>query len=77
MQVHVFRGVGRVFAFTESDHPDGLPARYGPWAAFKVVDLERGRAQPGVRVDECLDDIARFAVHITDAHVRITEEAIG
>jgi hypothetical protein len=62
---------------SECDDPDRLPARYGPWTAFKVVDLVRGQPQPGVHVDECLDDLARFGVHVTDAHVRITEQAVG
>ena len=77
MLVHLFRGTGRVFAVRETDGADGLPARYGPWTRFKQVELIRGQAQPGLHVDECLDDLARFGVHITDAHVRITEEAIG
>jgi hypothetical protein len=39
--------------------------------------LVRGQPQPGLRVDECLDDIARHGIHVTDAHVRITEQAIA
>jgi hypothetical protein len=77
MQLHVFRGVGRVFAFTESSSADDLPERYAPWSLFKSIDVVRGQAQPGVDVDDCLRDIARFGIHVTDAHVRITEQAIG
>jgi hypothetical protein len=77
MKVHLFRGVGRVFAVTESSNIDNLPARYAPWTAVKTFEVVRGQPQPGVNVDECLDDIARFGIHVTDAHVRITEQAIG
>jgi len=76
MQVHVFRGVGRIFAFTESSNIDTLPARYSPWTLFKTIEVVRGQAQPGLNVDECLDDIVRHGIHVTDAHVRITEQAI-
>jgi hypothetical protein len=76
MQVHVFRGQGRVFAATRMSGGENLPARYGPWVAFKTLDLVEGQAQPGLDVAECLDDIERFGLHVTDAHVRITEEAL-
>lgn len=78
MQADVFRGTSRVFAITESGAgPGKLPERYGPWEAFKTIELVRGQPVPGVNVDEALDDIAQFGVHVTDAHRRITEEAIG
>jgi hypothetical protein len=77
MQVHVFRGIDRVFAFTESSSIDNLPERYAPWTPFKTIEVVRGEAQPGLNVDDCLDDIARHGIHVTDAHVRITEQAIG
>ena len=77
MQLHLFRGTGRVFAVTENDSTSALPARYAPWAHFKTLELVRGQAQPGLDVDECLDDIARHGIHVTDAHIRITEQAIG
>ena len=77
MQVHIFRGIGRIFAVTESRSGDNLPERYAPWSPFKTIEVVRGQAQPGLAVDDCLDDVARFGVHITDAHVRITEQAIG
>jgi hypothetical protein len=77
MQVHVFRGIGRMFAVTESDSVTNLPERYGPWTLFKTIVLERGQAQPGIDVEDCLDDIARHGIHVTDAHVRITEQAIS
>lgn len=77
MQVHVFKGQGRVFAFTEDPSGTNLPAPYGPWEPFKTLDLVKGESQPGVNVDECLDDIALHGIHVTDAHVRITEIAIS
>jgi hypothetical protein len=76
MQIHVFRGTGRIFAFTASGGGDNLPQRYAPWTAFKTIDVLRGEAQRGFNVDECLDDIERHGIHVTDAHVRITEQAL-
>jgi hypothetical protein len=77
MQVQLFRGSGRVFAFTEAGANIPLPEKYEPWTVFKQVELQRGVHTPGVEADECLDDIATFGVHITDAHLRITEAALG
>jgi hypothetical protein len=72
MQVHVFRGAGRIFAFTASGSGENLPPQHGPWIAFKTLEMTRGEATPGVNVDECLDDIDESGLHLTDAHVRIT-----
>ncbi len=77
MQVHIFRGPGRVFGFTADAEAGNLPAQFAPWTAFRSVEMIRGQATPGVNVDECLDDIARFGFHITDAHVRITDGLAG
>jgi hypothetical protein len=77
MQVHIFRGPGRVFAFTEDAAGMNLPPRYGSWTPFKSVEMTRDEAMPGVNVGECLDDIESYGFHLTDAHVRITEQAIG
>ena len=71
MKIHIFRGPGRIFGFTENASGENLPAKYAPWAAFKTLEMTRGQAQPGVNVDECLDDIGKFGLHLTDAHVRI------
>lgn len=76
MQIQIFRGTGRVFAVIEDGSKVSLPERYGPWTAFKTLEIVRGQQQPGLHVEECLDDIARFGIHVTDAHTRITEEAI-
>jgi hypothetical protein len=77
MNVHIFKGEGRVFGCTADSDGSKLPPRYGPWTHFKSVELVRGQSQPGVDVDECLDDIERYGLHVTDAHVRITEQAIA
>jgi hypothetical protein len=76
MQVHLFRGPGRVFGFTGDQSGANLPAQFAPWAPFKTVEMTEGEAMPGVVVDECLADLAAFGVHVTDAHVRITEQAV-
>jgi len=77
MQVHIFRGQGRVFGATANALGENLPPQYGPWVAFRTLELTRGTAQPGLNVDECLDDIDTFGFHVTDAHVRITGQASG
>ena len=77
MQVDVFRGTGGVFAVIESGGKRNLPEKYRPWSLFKTIELVRGQAQPGADVDDCLDDIARHGIHVTDAHIRITEQVIG
>ena len=77
MHVHIFRGDGRVFGFTEDSAGANLPRQYGTWNAFKTLELTRGAPQPGVNVDECLDDIEAHGFHLTDAHVRITPQAVG
>jgi hypothetical protein len=77
MLVEVFRGTGRIFAVIETGGVDRLPERYGPWMHFKAIELIRGQTQPGLNVEECLDDIERHGIHVTDAHVRITEQAVG
>jgi hypothetical protein len=77
MQVFLFKGPGRVFGFSTDPSGADLPPRYAPWSAFKSVHMQRGQAMPGVDVDECLGDIERFGVHVTDAHARITEAALS
>jgi hypothetical protein len=77
MQVHIFRGPGRVFAFTEDATGNNLPSQFGPWNSFKTIDLSReGEPTPGVEANDCLDDIEKHGFHITDAHVRITDRAL-
>jgi len=77
MQLHIFRGPGRVFAFTEDPSGKNLPLKYAPWTPFKSVELQRDQPTPGVDSNECLRDIERFGIHVTNAHLRITEEALG
>ncbi|KRA66287.1 hypothetical protein ASD79_03125 [Caulobacter sp. Root655] len=71
MQVHTFRGTGRVFGFTQAVGGENLPEQYGPWTAFKSLDMHRDEPHAGVDVNTCLDDIAAHGFHLTDAHVRI------
>ena len=77
MQVHIFRAAGRVFAFTALHDGANLPVRYGPWTVFKSIEMRRGEAQPGVDVEECLDDLDKYGFHLTDAHVRIDPETLS
>jgi hypothetical protein len=53
-----------------------LPARVAPWASFKSVELNRDKRNPGVGPGECLDDIEKRGLHITDAHVRIAGQVV-
>ncbi|MBV8660299.1 MAG: hypothetical protein JO142_20970 [Burkholderiales bacterium] len=76
MLVYVFRGPGRVFGVTEDVTGSNLPERFAPWAAFKSVELLRGESTPGLHVDECLDDLTAHGFHVTDAHVRITDQVV-
>jgi hypothetical protein len=76
MQIHVFRGPGRVFGCTAQASGENLPERYAPWTPFKTLELHKGERTPGIDADECLNDIETHGIHITDAHVRITEEAL-
>ncbi|HEY0587718.1 MAG TPA: hypothetical protein VGD52_16395 [Pseudoduganella sp.] len=76
MQVHIFRGSGRIFGFTSQPSGENLPRKYAPWSEFKSIELRKGEHTPGVDADECLSDIEVYGVHVTDAHARITEEAI-
>jgi hypothetical protein len=77
MLVHIFRGAGRVFGVTEDATGSNLPSQYGPWTAFKALDLNRdGEPTPGLNTSECLDDIQKYGIHVTDAHIRITERVV-
>jgi hypothetical protein len=77
MLVHIFRGPGRVFGCTTDSTGANLPSRFAPWSSFKSIELSRdGVPQPGVNANECLDDIDKHGFHITDAHVRITEDVL-
>jgi hypothetical protein len=76
MQVHLFRATGRVFGFSLDSTGANLPAGLGEWTPFKVVDMTRGHPMPGVEVDACLDDIEDHGFHLTDAHVRITDQHV-
>lgn len=76
MQVHIFKADGRVFGVTEDASGANLPSGLGVWTAFKSLELNKGIKQPGIDVDECLDDIERYGFHVTDAHERITQRFV-
>jgi len=66
-----------VFGFTEQAMGANLPSQYSPWSAFKTLELDRGgEPTPGVNANDCLDDIEKHGYHITDAHVRITQDTV-
>jgi hypothetical protein len=74
--VHLFRGPNRVFAVTAAQDGSNLPEKYAPWTFFKTIELERGKQTPGLNAEECLDDLEVHGLHVTDAHVRITDQAM-
>lgn len=76
MLIHMFRGPDRIFAFTTDPSGANLPEKFAPWTAFKSVELLQGVHTPGVDADECLRDIEEYGLHVTDAHSRITHEAL-
>ena len=76
MLVHLFRGPGRVFGFTQDATGANLPQRFAPWTSFKSIELTRDQPTPGVNTNECLDDIEQHSFHITDAHTRITQTLV-
>jgi hypothetical protein len=74
MRVHIFRGPDRIFGFTADNDARNLPQQYAPWAGFKTLDVVRETSQQSFDVNECLDDIEKYGFHLTNAHVRITEQ---
>jgi hypothetical protein len=77
MTIHIFRGPGRVFGFTNDATGANLPTKFAPWTTFKSIELDRNKPPtPGVNADECLTDIEMHGFHITDAHVRITDTVV-
>ncbi len=69
--VHVLRGQDRVFGFTRDEQGTNLPRQYGPWTAFKTIELHHDESYQGVDVSVCLDDISKHGFHLTAAHKRI------
>src|ERR1700728_3265381 len=76
-RVHVLRGQDRVFGFTLDEQGTNLPQQYGPWTAFKTIELYHDEPYQGVDVSACLDDISKYGFHLTAAHKRITDLAVG
>ena len=66
-----------MFAVTEDANGANLPSQCGPWTPFKILDLNRGEeSTPGLNTRECLDDIQKYGLHVTDSHIRITERVV-
>jgi len=76
IKVCIYRGPGRIFGFSAENGASHLPAQYAPWTAFRTLDVSRGTHQVSFDVNECLDDIEKYGFHLTDAHVRITEQVV-
>jgi hypothetical protein len=76
MQVHIFRGPGRLFGITQDSAGANLPDEVGPWVPFKTLVMHKGEPIPGVDTDECLNDIEAHGFHVTDAHIRVTERFV-
>jgi NTE family protein len=76
-RVHVLRGQDRVFGFTLDEQGTNLPRQYGPWTTFKTIELYHDEPYQGVDVTVCLDDISKHGFHLTAAHKRITDLAVG
>lgn len=77
MLIHLFKGPGRVFGFTEDATGANLPSQFAPWSTFRSMELTRdGEPNPNFDIRECLDDIEKYGFHLTDAHVRITQNVI-
>lgn len=74
--VYIFKADGRVFGVTQDAAGTNLPTGLGAWSGFKSLELNKGVKQPGVDVDECLDDIEKYGFHVTDAHERITQRFV-
>ena len=74
---HVLRGQDRVFGFTLDEQGTNLPLQYGPWTTFKTIELHHDEPYQGVDVSVCLEDISKYGFHLTAAHKRITDLAVG
>ena len=75
-KVHVLRGQDRVFGFTLDEQGTNLPRQYGPWTAFKTMELHHDEPYHSVDVSVCLEDISKYGFHLTAAHKRITDLAL-
>ena len=65
-----------MFGFTLDEQGTNLPGQYGPWTAFKTIELYHDEPYQGVDVTVCLDDIGKHGFHLTAAHKRITHLAL-
>jgi hypothetical protein len=46
MKIHIFRGPSRIFGFTRDKEGTNLPTQYGPWIAFKPIEMTWGKPNP-------------------------------
>ncbi len=65
-----------MFGVTLDPAGQNLPNQFAPWSPFRSITLQRDVSTPGLNANECLDDIQRYGFHITDAHVRITDQIV-
>ena len=75
MQVHTFRGPGRIFGFTTDETGANLPEKYAPWTPFSsVIDMHRDAAPtPGSTLTIVCPTSRLKGFHLTDGHIRISE----
>ena len=66
-----------MFSIIREEAGANLPVQLAPWTFFKTIEIESGLPSPGLDVEGCLADLSAFGVHITDVHVRITEQALS
>lgn len=41
MEVHIFRGPGRLFTCTTDQSGGNLPSKHAPWVTFKTIESRR------------------------------------
>jgi len=75
MQVHIFRGPGRIFGFTAQASGENLPQKYAPWSEFKTIELRKDERTPGVDANECLSDIETYGVHVDGTKLVVSRAA--
>lgn len=77
MQVHIFKGKGRIYGFTEDATGANLPSQHGPWSQHKTLDMNRGETpRIAVNTDEALDDIEKQGFHVIRTEIVVTESGL-
>ncbi|WP_432814404.1 hypothetical protein [Sphingorhabdus sp.] len=78
MQVHVFKGKGKVYGFTLDATGANLPASHGPWTPSKSIDMQRGETpRIAVNTDAALDNIEKHGFHLQGVSIVSTEGIAG